>query len=136
MPAGLFRRLAAMIYDGLLILALLISTLTLMVVLTNAPVAGHNVLALLFIESFAFLAYFWIFRGQTLGMLAWGLYIVSLDGYRITFTQAMLRYFVGVASLLPLGLGYLWLYVDPDRRTWPDMASGSSILYRPRPRRR
>ena len=92
-PAGLFRRLAAMVYDSLLVAAILITTITLMVVLTNTPVAGPNVIGLLLLESFAFFAYFWIFRGQTLGMLAWRLSIVTGSGYQMTFTQALLRYF-------------------------------------------
>ncbi len=120
-----------MVYDGLLVLALLISTLTLMVVLTNTPVAGRHVLGLLFVESFAFFAYFWIFRGQTLGMLAWRLVIVSADGYRITFTQALLRYITGLFSIALFGLGFLAMYLDPDRRTWPDRMSDSRILYIP-----
>jgi len=130
-PAGLLRRLAAMVYDGLLVLALLISTLTLMVVLTNTPVAGRHVLGILLFESFAFFTYFWIFRGQTLGMLAWRLVIVSADGYRITFTQSLLRYLTAVVSLALLGVGYLAMYLDPDRRAWPDRMSDTRVLYTP-----
>ena len=121
-----------MIYDALLVLAILISTITLLVVLTNTPVAGPNVLGLLFLESFAFCAYFWIFRGQTLGMLAWQLRIQSTAGYRITFSQAMLRYFGGLLSLAAFGLGYLWILFDPARRSWSDMISDSVILHEPR----
>ncbi len=132
LPAGLLRRLGAMLYDGLLVLAILMSTVTVLVALTNRPVPGPQVLGLLFLESFAFFAYFWIFRGQTLGMLAWRLSIVSGDGYRITFTQAMLRYFTAVISLACLGLGYLWVLMDPGRRAWPDMASDTRVEYLPK----
>ena len=52
-----------------------------MVVLTNTPVSGPNVIGLLLLESFAFFAYFWIFRGQTLGMQAWRLRIDNLEGW-------------------------------------------------------
>lgn len=123
-----------MTYDALLVLAVLISTITFLVVLTNTPVAAQHVLGLLLVESFAFFAYFWIFRGQTLGMLAWRLSIVSTDGYRITFTQALLRYVTALVSLALLGLGYLWMYFDPDRRAWPDLVSDSRVLYNPRTR--
>lgn len=122
-----------MVYDGLLVLALLMTTITLMVVVTNTPVAGRNVLGLLFIESFAFFTYFWIFRGQTAGMLAWRLSIASNSGYRMTFSQAMLRYFGALLGVAVLGLGYLWILIDPARRTWPDMISDTHILYTPKP---
>lgn len=131
-PAGLIRRLAAMLYDSLLIIAILMSTITLMVVLTNTPVAGQNVLGLLFIESFAFFAYFWIFRGQTLGMLAWRLTIATTSGYQMTFSQAMLRYFGALISFATLGLGFLWVLFDAEKRSWPDMISDSRVLYTPK----
>jgi len=132
LPAGLIRRLAAIVYDTLLVAALLISTITLMVVLTNTPVAGRNVLGLLFIESFAFFAYFWIFRGQTLGMLAWRLSIVTGSGYQMTFSQALLRYFGALIGFAALGLGYLWIIIDAEKRAWPDLLSDTRVLFTPK----
>ena len=131
LPAGFFRRLAAMVYDTLLVAAILISTITLMVVLTNTPVAGPNVLGLLLLESFAFFAYFWIFRGQTLGMLAWRLSIVTGSGYRMTFSQALLRYAGALISFAAFGLGYLWILIDAQKRSWPDLISDSRVLFTP-----
>ncbi len=132
LPAGFFRRLAAMVYDSLLVAAILISTITLMVVLTNTPVAGPNVIGLLLLESFAFFAYFWIFRGQTLGMLAWRLSIVTGSGYQMTFTQALLRYFGALISVAAFGLGYIWILVDAQKRGWPDLISDSRVLFTPK----
>jgi len=134
LPAGFFRRLAAMVYDSLLVAAILISTITLMVVLTNTPVAGPNVIGLLLLESFAFFAYFWIFRGQTLGMLAWRLSIVTGSGYQMTFTQALLRYFGALLSFAAFGLGYLWIVIDAQKRGWPDLISDSRVLFTPKSR--
>ncbi len=133
-PAGFFRRLAAMVYDSLLVAALLISTITLLVVLTNTPVAGPNVLGLLLLESFAFFAYFWIFRGQTLGMLAWRLSIATGSGYQMTFSQAFLRYFGALISFAAFGLGYVWILIDAETRGWPDLISDSRVLYPPNSR--
>ena len=134
LPAGFFRRLAAMVYDALLVAALLISTITLMVVLTNTPVAGPNVVGLLLLESFAFFAYFWIFRGQTLGMLAWRLSIVTGSGYQMTFSQALLRYFGALLSIAAFGLGYVWILIDAQKRGWPDLISDSRVLFTPKSR--
>lgn len=131
LPAGFFRRLAAMVYDALLIVAILMSTVTVMVVLTNTPVAGPRVMGLFFLESFAFFAYFWIFRGQTLGMLAWRLSIVTGSGYQMTFTQAFLRYIGALISFAAFGLGYLWILIDAQKRGWPDLISDSRVLFTP-----
>jgi len=131
-PAGLLRRLGAMVYDALLVLAMWLATLFPLVAFSNDSVGGATVQSLLFVELFAFFAYFWVARGQTLGMLAWRLQLVSLepDG-RVTLKQALLRFIGALASLATLGLGYLWLLMDKERRAWPDLLSGTRILYLP-----
>lgn len=131
-PAGLFRRLAAMVYDALLITAILMTTVTIIVALTNAAVPGRVVLGLLFLESFAFFAYFWMFRGQTLGMLAWRMSISAGSGYRMTFSQALLRYFGALVGFAAFGLGYLWILVDAQKRAWPDLISDTRVLFTPK----
>jgi uncharacterized RDD family membrane protein YckC len=131
-PAGLFRRLGAMVYDGLLILAIWMVTLFLLVALSNAAVGGPVVQSLLFIELFGFYTYFWVFKGQTLGMLAWRLSITSTTGHRMTLIQVVLRFVAALASFACLGLGYLWILIDPAKRAWPDMFSDTVITYSPR----
>jgi uncharacterized RDD family membrane protein YckC len=131
-PAGLLRRLGAMIYDALLVLAVWMFTLFPMVAVVNDMVYGPVVRSVLFLEMYAFFAYFWIYRGQTLGMLAWRLQVVSDYGARLTLTQATLRFVGAVASFVTLGLGYLWMYLDRERRTWPDRLSASQVLVIPK----
>ena len=131
-PAGLLRRLGAMVYDGLLIIAMWMVTLFVLVALSNAPVGGPFLQSLLFVELFAFFGYFWVFRGQTLGMLAWHLRIASTAGYRMSFTQVILRIVGALISFACLGIGYLWILIDPARRAWPDMISDSIVLYTPK----
>ena len=56
-PAGLPRRLGAMLYDALLVLALWLFTLFPLVAIANAAVAGAAVQSLVFVEMFAFYAW-------------------------------------------------------------------------------
>lgn len=132
-PAGLLRRLAAMIYDGFIVVAVLALSLFPFVMATNDFVQGPWVRALLFLELYAFFAYFWISRGQTVGMLAWRLQILSNDGGPLTLGQATWRFVGAMAGLLCLGLGYLWILFDPARRSWSDLLSSSQVLYQPKP---
>ena len=121
-----------MVYDGLLILAMWMATLFPLVALSNTVVTGAAVQSLLFIELFGFFTYFWVFRGQTLGMLAWRLVIVSQAPQPITLIQVILRFVAALASFVCLGLGYLWIFVDPERRSWSDMFSDTKVLYQPK----
>ena len=123
-PAGLLRRLAAMFYDALLILAIWMITLLVMVVANGGePVLGAPVQTLLFLEAFAFFAYFWTAAGQTAGMRAWRLRLVSNAGGRISLHQATVRFAVALVAIGAFGLGYLWALIDRQGRTWPDIAS-------------
>ena len=118
-----------MLYDALLIVALWLVTLFPIVAFANDAVAGAVVQSLLFVEMFGFFAYFWVARGQTLGMLAWRLHVVSVDGGSITLRQALLRFVGGLLSVISLGLGFVWQLFDAHRRNWPDLVSGTRIIF-------
>lgn len=127
-PAGLLRRVGAMVYDGLLMLAVWMFTLFPLVMVSNAAVSGPAVRALLFLELYGFFAWFWIRRGQTLGMLAWRLQIHN-GGRPFTLGQATRRFLGALLGLACFGIGYLWILIDPARRSWSDIVSGSQIVY-------
>ena len=118
-----------MVYDLLLVIALWLFTLFPFVAATNNAVAGAGMQSLLFVELFAFYAYFWVARGQTLGMLAWRLHIVTVNDQPITLRQALLRFIGGLLSIASLGLGFAWQLFDAHRRSWPDLISGTRIRY-------
>ncbi len=130
-PAGLLRRLGAMMYDTMLVLAVWLLTLFIGVAVHDGAVLGPLVQTILFVELFSFFAYFWVWRGQTVGMLAWDLRLETNDGTPMRLGQALLRFVGAMLSFAALGVGYLWIYVDPDRRAWPDMLSRTHVVHRP-----
>ncbi len=131
-PAGLLRRLGAMLYDAMIVLALWLLTLFIGVALHNGAVVGPLVRTILFVELFSFFAYFWVSRGQTIGMLAWDLHVETNDGTADATGAGVAALHRRDVVLAALGIGYLWIYVDPDRRAWPDMLSGTNVVHRPR----
>ncbi|MCY3838983.1 MAG: RDD family protein [Gammaproteobacteria bacterium] len=124
--APLRYRLAAILYDTLIILAVWVFTIVALVTLIGDAVLGAWVQTLLFLEMYAFLAFFWCMRGQTIGMLAWHLRIRS-DG-PFTPSQALGRFVGGMASFATLGLGFIWMWFDRDGMTWSDRMSNSTIV--------
>ncbi len=100
-PAGLRRRLAAMVYDTFLIIALLILLSVPIVLINGGPVrdgssAGEikNIfyLAYLVLGVFIFYGWFWTHGGQTLGMKTWKIRIISLSSQPLTWRQAAIRF--------------------------------------------
>jgi len=126
-----------MIYDSLLLVAIWLTTLFFMVAINNAAVSGALTQSALFLESFAFFAFFWLRNRKTLGMLAWHLElqpnsVAGPDGNPVipalTLTQVTLRLLGAWLSIICFGLGYLWILLDPQKRSWADMLSGTRIV--------
>jgi uncharacterized RDD family membrane protein YckC len=116
--AGLLRRLGAMLYDGLLVIALLVAiTFAFVPFLNDRVLVPEEVGALAYvyralelIAVAAFFVYFWTHRGQTVGMLAWRLRIEELDGTNVRWTTALKRLLILATLMLPffIGDGLIW----------------------------
>jgi hypothetical protein len=37
-----------------------------------------------------------------------------------------------IPSIICLGVGYLWIFIDPLNRSWPDLFSNSVVLHTPK----
>jgi uncharacterized RDD family membrane protein YckC len=125
-PAGFSRILGAMFYDTFVLIGLLIALTAMLLPLTDGEaISSGNPLYqtfLLFI-LFGFYAFFWLRGGQTVGMLAWQIKIISTRGKRVTLWQALLRFFVAF-----LGIGNLWIFFDNQKRSWQDIYSETQII--------
>ena len=146
--AGFIRRLAALFYDFLLCVALvMVVTLIYQQGVLRAIYGGDQLLAmsqagaldrdpvlasLTLLSLFAFFAKFWTHNGQTLGMQAWGLRIQNTDGTAVDLWQALLRFVVAIGSWLFGGLGFLWMLWDKQGRTWHDIYSDSQVVQLPK----
>jgi uncharacterized RDD family membrane protein YckC len=131
---GLLRRLAAMVYDGLLLIAMVLVVGAVMVGLkggeiTSAAGYWHLLLQLAVVSvPLIFFLWFWTHGGQTLGMRAWRLRLVTRTGASPGYARAALRLAAALLSWLPLGLGYLWVLVDRDHLAWHDRLSGTRLV--------
>lgn len=137
---GLLRRLAAILYDLLLVAAVLfLVTIPFIAVRGGEPVEiGDNLsyrIALV-IVIYTFYVGFWTRSGRTLGMQSWGLQLETADGRRPTLGNASVRFVAAIVSLLPCGLGFLWQLWDRDRLAWHDRISGTRLVYYPKPAKR
>jgi uncharacterized RDD family membrane protein YckC len=109
LPAPIWRRLAASIYDGLLLLALwMVAALIDTWVRDALGELAHSRLGfqmLLFAIGLGFFGYSWTHGGQTLGMRVWRLRVRRGDGAALRWPIAGLRYAVMLltwfAALVP-----------------------------------
>lgn len=133
---GLLRRVAAIVYDTLLVTALLfLATIPFVAVRGGEPVeAADNWFYQLTLIGviYAFFVGFWVRKGRTLGMQSWGLQIEAADRRQPSLLQASVRFAAALVSWLPLGLGFLWQLWDRDRLTWHDRLSGTRLVHYPK----
>ena len=136
--ASLLRRLGAILYDSLLLIALGILATVPFVAFYGEDMPAENLLhqiTLLFV-AYLFFVGFWCRTGSTLGMLSWGLRVEGDGQRKPTIGQASTRFIVAIVSWLAVGLGFLWQLWDKDRLTWHDRASGTRLRYYPKSKRK
>jgi uncharacterized RDD family membrane protein YckC len=146
--AGVGRRLAALVYDLLILGGLLVvyGFLAMMVAsvfggldcrpdeLDYSPCVSGPLLQVGMILVVAGY-YFWSWRGagQTIGMRAWRLMVASPEGVQLSWTQCVMRALVAPVSIAVFGAGYFWGWTRTDRASWHDLASDSQVRLLPKP---
>lgn len=148
-PAGLFRRLGALFYDGLIIIAVEMMAAGIVIAilhalmamgifqvgsyadvsdfLTNHPVWSPVYTAYLAFVWIYFFVYFWTRAGQTLGMRAWKLHLRSVDGQPISITQCLIR-----IATSGFGLANLLVPIDPKKRGFHDIWAKTQVVVLPK----
>ena len=81
---------------------------------------------------FVYLAWCWVHGGQTLGMRAWRLRVVQPDGAGLSWRLATVRFFSALLSWSALGLGFLWVLLDKERKSWHDHLSATKLIVEPK----
>ena len=129
---GLARRLASMLYEGLVIFAVLLIGFLLPQILLHgfglviAPrlLLVHVILLLMF-----YFVWFWLNGGQTLPMKTWKLILTNEDGRSLRPAQAILRYLAAWPSVLFFGVGIVWALFDKNGQFLHDRIAGTRIVF-------
>ena len=94
--------------------------------------ASFSWLALCQLTNFiATAAYFTILHseaGQTIGKSLLGLEVCTLDGQPLSYGHALVRFVAYGFSFFSLGLGFLWVALNPGKRGWHDLLVGTMVV--------
>jgi uncharacterized RDD family membrane protein YckC len=141
--AGFGRRFAALIYDGFLLIAVLMPYTWVVVLIHGGAVTeasgrpawwAYRSGALALIAAYYVLN--WMRSGQTLGMRAWRLRTLTDSGKPLQLAQAVARFCWAAAAWAPFGLGVVWLYADPEHLALQDRLSRTRVVVLARSRDR
>lgn len=133
--APIWKRLLALIYDGLVVTALiLISGLVSSVIAQGeAPASLTRMLIVLSVGGYFWWS--WSRGGQTAGMRAWRLRLVGLDGEAITNDMAFRRLAWCVVTLAPTGVMLFTGWLSPIGQTVYDRLSHTRVVAESKPQK-
>ena len=127
---NLFRRLASIFYDGVLVVAI--------VIITSLPFYSFNVeesfLLKLTMQLYFYLiiqyffVWFWVNSTATLGMKSWKIKIVDINGNNISYKKAIVRFNVSILSISIFGLGFLISLFRKDKKCLHDIISRTQLI--------
>lgn len=159
---SLRRRLAAFVYEGVLLFGVLMIAALAYGLATqqrHALAGMHGLQVFLFVVLGMYFGWFWSHGGQTVAMKTWHIRLLTKDGCPVPAARAVLRYMwswlwfmpallwsylsgvrSGGAVTLALALGVL-VYaastrLNPQRQYWHDLLSGTRLVQIPAPARR
>lgn len=154
LPCPLWRRLAALVYDLLIVIAIVMVVGLLCQLATGGTLIATGAQTVIpfwypALQGLVIAAYFigsWRRGGQTLGMRPWRIRLTRADGGTPSMQQAVIRAVVAAAPLLLLAVEPLiglhamlwtlllvWAFwfalalVDPRRRALHDLAAATEI---------
>ena len=158
--ASVLKRLYALIYDGLLLIAIdmVFVLLPASFLITFKEMDTHSsgyvatIIAATLLVHYLFYTWFWTHGGQTLGMRAWKLKLISThDGNTINWSQGFMRFLLGLPAwvLLLMALlnlfalqremnaalimfGLLWWVMDNRAGLWREKLSHTRIEQLPK----
>ena len=129
--ASLARRLAAALYDALLVVALMfIATFPFLAFFGDSTHGWrrHVLQGWIVLVIGAYFVWFWTRGGQTLPMKTWHIRLVRVDGTPVNVARAVHRYVIALLGTAALGLGFVWALVDRDRQFLHDRLSGTALV--------
>lgn len=160
--APIVRRMAALMYEGVLLFGIVFATGLVFAVTTHQTsgmkLRGAFLAVLFFVVGLYFIG-FWVRTGQTLAMKTWHLRLLTARGLPISPRRALVRYLVSYVWFLPAlalskalmpingyaiaGILAAWIVLyalsallHPRRQFWHDAVCDTAIVFeRPAPAR-
>jgi uncharacterized RDD family membrane protein YckC len=134
-PAPFLARIAAMIYESLLVIAVVFVASFIIIPVVgemHAPWQRHLFQVYILGVVFTYFSAFWLRSGQTLAMKTWRIRLINLHGGPLSFKQAVLRFALALAGLLLAGAGFWWALFDRDKQFLHDRIIGTRLVRVPR----
>jgi uncharacterized RDD family membrane protein YckC len=122
------------LFDGALLIALDAVVIVLTLRLSGLDMRSLGALpiaplaAFLMLLNLGYVVVLTLVGGQTFGKMACGVRVVAQGGGPMTAAVSIMRGLGYLISLLPLGLGIAWMFLDSEHRALHDRLAGTRVL--------
>ncbi len=137
---GFFRRICAFLVDMVVLLffsamlfylAYIGYTVGMAAHYPRVPLEDWNFLRLLILAWLLLVTGYFVLshasEGQTVGKWLFGLRVIAADQRPVSYRQALIRW-AGLLFFAPVGLGFLWILWDREKRGWHDFLAGTRVI--------
>lgn len=132
--AGLGRRLLSLLYETLLLAALMLAAMVPVALLTGGwDVTLKRGFTQFYLLALAGLYFIWQWTrgGQTLAMKTWRIRLVTREGAALSTGRALRRYLCALLGVALGGVGFVWALFDRERQFLHDRLAGTRIIFVP-----
>lgn len=130
--APLGRRIAAAVYDTLIVMALLMVATAVALIPSGGSAVPAQTAWFQFYLLMWLLAYFgycWTVGGHTVGMRAWKLQLVDVHGARVSWTRSAVRMSMAFVATMALGLQFWWCLFDREGQSFADRMVDTRMVW-------
>jgi uncharacterized RDD family membrane protein YckC len=133
--AGFWIRVAASLIDTVLVLCVTLPLLfaiygwSYLEASQTRSIAGGADFLLTWVAPAVAVVAFWLYRQATPGKMALSVRVVdAASGNTLTLGQSVGRYLGYFVSIIPFGLGLIWVAFDPKKQGWHDKLAGTVVI--------
>jgi len=128
LPSFVLRRLVAFLYDSFLLIALFFVVTSIAIAFNDGQAFENSAfLVVLYAVSFMFFSWFWRNGGQTLGMQAWKIKVISETGASLTYKQCLIRFLTGSFFI---GITLVFALFNKSGKGLHDTLSNTKIVFK------
>ena len=128
---SLFKRMACMLYESILLIAILaLATFIFLKIFgaaTQSPLR-YFLQFYLWLIAGAYFIFCWVKSGQTLAMQTWRIQLLGQGDQPMSIRQAAIRYVIASFSLFLFGLGFFWAIFDREGLYLHDRFTGGRLV--------
>lgn len=128
---SMFRRLAAIFYDGLCLFSVFFLATLILIFFTKGEAIENNNIGydlLLALITYLYFTWHWVHGGQTLGMRTWHIKLKTRGMGQLSLGNATIRFCLSLLSFICFGLGFVWAFFDDEKLTFHDRFSHTRLI--------